>query len=159
MKKETLIVLIILVASLFRLVPHPPNFAPITAMALFSGTMLPKKIYSLLIPIMAMLISDLFIGFYSISIWVYFAFGLVTMFGWFVKDIKWHSAFISSVIFFIVTNLGAWWLGYPHTIVGLTECFILAIPFFGYSLVGDLFWTYAIKLSYSQLEQRLVKIW
>jgi len=74
MRKELILVSFIFMAALLRLVPHLPNFAPVTALALFSGVYFNNRVLGLMVPIIAMLISDYFLGYYSISIWVYISF-------------------------------------------------------------------------------------
>jgi hypothetical protein len=155
-KVDELVILFVIVAVLFRLVPHPPNFTPITSMALFSGVFFKRKYLSILVPLITMAISDMFLGFYPISVWVYIGFILVTILGWITKQVKLHSVLLSSLIFFIVSNFGVWLLGYEHTMNGLVECYILAIPFFGYSLVGDLFWSFTLLKSFITVKN---KIW
>ena len=156
-KKQNLLIAFILIAVCFRLIPHPPNFTPVTSLALFSGIMFQRKWLSILVPIVAMLLSDLVLGFGMISMWVYVAFMLVTITGWVLKQMNVKSILISSMIFFIVSNLGVWVLGYPHTIEGLLMCYTLAIPFFGYSIVGDLCWGLLIKQSYKFVENKVLK--
>ena len=159
MKKiEGLVVLFVIVAVLFRLVPHPPNFTPVTSMALFSGVFFKRKYLSILVPLITMVVSDMFLGFYPISIWVYAGFILVTMLGWITKQIQLHSVLLSSLIFFIVSNFGVWVLGYEHTLNGLVACYILAIPFFGYSLVGDLFWSFTLSKSFTTIKNKITWI-
>jgi hypothetical protein len=149
MKTNLILILFVGAAILFRFIPHPPNFAPITALALFSGVYFSNKILSILLPLLAMLISDMYLGFYPISIWVYISFVLVTIFGILYRRVKISSIFISSLIFFIVSNLGVWVLGYPKTLDGFILCYTLAIPFFGYSLLGDLFFSLVLKHSFN----------
>ncbi len=156
-KKQNLLVAFILIAVWFRLIPHPPNFTPVTSLALFSGLMFQKRWLSILVPLVAMFISDIVLGFGMISLWVYSAFALVTMLGWFLNQMNVKSIFLSSLIFFIVSNFGVWFMEYPHTIEGLTMCYTLAIPFFGYSIIGDLFWGYTIKYSHKLIESRILK--
>ena len=138
-------VLLILFAALSRLIPHPMNFAPITAIALFSGTYLNKK-YAFIIPIIAMLLSDAVIGFHSSMVWVYGSFVIIALIGIWLKSHKRIGYVIgttlaSSIIFFVITNFGVWTSGYyGHTLNGLTECYVMAIPFFRNSVAGDLFY-------------------
>jgi hypothetical protein len=155
MKKEQLLILFVIIAVLFRLVPHPPNFAPITALALFSSTTFRNKIVGTLIPLLVMGISDLYLGFYSISLWVYLSFVIISSFGIFWKEVKTKNVLISSIVFFIVTNFGVWLLGYPKTIDGLILCYTMAIPFFGYSILGDLFFYNLLKYSFNYTESKL----
>ncbi|MBC8101141.1 MAG: hypothetical protein H7Z41_00955, partial [Cytophagales bacterium] len=60
-----MVYLLIVLAALSRLLPHPPNFTPVAAMALFGAAMLPDKRLALLAPLAALLLSDLFLGFYG----------------------------------------------------------------------------------------------
>jgi hypothetical protein len=156
-KKENLLIAFILIAVWFRLIPHPPNFTPITSLALFSGLMFQKRWLSILVPLVAMFISDMVLGFGMISLWVYSAFIMITMLGWFLNHMNVKSIFLSSLVFFIVSNFGVWSMDYPHTIEGLIMCYTLAIPFFGYSIIGDLFWGFVIKYSYKFTESRFLK--
>lgn len=155
-KEEKLLVAFVILAAFIRLIPHPLNFTPVTSLALFSGVMFNRKWMSLTIPLIAMILSDMFLGFYSISFWVYIGFISITIFGWFINKMNINSILFSSLIFFIISNFGVWVLGYPHTIEGLALCYTLAIPFFGYSIIGDLFWGTIIKYSYKFIQNKLV---
>lgn len=135
---------IILIAVILRLLPHPANVAPITAMALFGGVYLNKK-YALVVPILAMMISDIFLGFHNTILFVYLSFLLIGLIGIFIKKIKSAqtiliSSFMSSILFFVITNFGVWLVGnlYPHTAEGLINAYILALPFFRNTIIGDL---------------------
>ena len=152
--REIVILLFIILAAVIRLIPHPPNFAPITAMALFSGLNFQNKKLAYAIPILAMIVSDLFLGFYSISIFVYLSFIAITYIGTTIKKINISNIFLSSLLFFIITNLGVWILGYPMTIEGLLACFTLALPFFGYALAGDLFFSLLFKYGFKSVEKK-----
>jgi hypothetical protein len=130
-------------AALSRFIPHPPNFAPIAAMALFGGVYLDKR-YRLLIPFCAMLISDYFIGFHNTMPFVYGSFVLAALLGVWLRNHKtvgWivGASIASSILFFVVTNFGVWVMGmYPQNLAGLVECYVAAIPFFRNTLLGDL---------------------
>ncbi|MCL5969874.1 MAG: hypothetical protein M1450_00010 [Patescibacteria group bacterium] len=137
---------IIFFAVILRLLPHPANFAPIGALALFGGVYLNKK-YALILPLLVMLISDFFLGFHNTMIFVYGSFILMGLIGiWIrknknIKNIVFASIF-SSILFFIVTNFGVWVMGwYPKTFQGLISAYVLAIPFFRNTIMGDLFYT------------------
>lgn len=157
-QRENLLVFFILIAVWFRLIPHLPNFTPVTALALFSGLMLKRKWLSIVIPLIAMIVSDMILGFSSISIWVYAGIGSISLVSWFLNRINVNSILLSSLIFFIISNFGVWVLDYPHTFEGLVMCYTLAIPFFGYSIVGDLFWGYTFKHSYKFIESKILKV-
>ena len=129
-----------------RLLPHPANFSPIMAIALFSGVYFSKKI-SLIIPLVAMFISDIFIGFYQVNLmaFVYGSFLLCVILGfWLKKHKKWYlilsGSLVGSLTFFLLTNFSVWaftsW--YAKTLSGLSQCFLMALPFFKNTLLGDL---------------------
>ncbi|MBL18636.1 MAG: hypothetical protein CMC82_02235 [Flavobacteriaceae bacterium] len=153
-KKERVLISFIIVAVLVRLFPHPPNFAPITAVALFAGTHFSRKHWAILMPILAMLVTDVFLGFSMISPIVYLAFAGVTTLGFVVKKMHVGSVLLSSLLFFVFTNLGVWFLYYPLTPEGFITCFTLAIPFFGYTVVGDLFFSAALLFGYRYAAKR-----
>lgn len=155
--------LIVTFGVLARLLPHRPNIVPITALCLFAGAYLPKKFAFL--PLLALLISDYFIGFYGISmLYVYGSFAIIAVIGLWLKkhrSVKWvlGSALLSSVLFFIITNFGVWappnnW--YPHTLSGLIQSYTLAIPFFRNSLIGDIGYTILLFGGY-ELVQKLAR--
>ncbi len=154
-RNENFLIGFVLLAVWFRLIPHPPNVAPITALALFSGASFRNKWFSIMFPLIAMVLSDIVLGFSTISLWVYSAFILITMFAWLVKELRWTSILISSLIFFIVSNFGVWVLSYPHTIEGLITCYTMAIPFFGYSILGDMAWSLILFGLYETIKQNV----
>ncbi len=136
--------LIIAIAVVLRLLPHPANFAPIAAMALFGGAYLNKK-YALIVPIAAMFLSDFFLGFHNTIPFVYGSFLLTGVIGlWLRKHKNVHNiifaSLVSSILFFIITNFGVWMVEtmYPKTIAGLIECYSAGIPFFRNTILGDL---------------------
>ena len=137
----------IVVAATLRLVPHPPNFTPIGAMALFSGAYLGKRALAFAAPLGALLLSDLVLGFYHGMATVYFSVALVVMIGMLalnrVSALRVGAAAVaSSVLFFVITNLGMWLFSgfYPRTVAGLEACYVAAIPFFQNTVAGDLFY-------------------
>lgn len=140
--------LFILVGIIFRLLPHPPNFVPIGAIALFSGVYLSKK-RALILPLTTMLISDLLIGLYEpkLMISVYGSFLLYVLLGfWLKKRKKWYTilggSILGGILFFLITNFAVWiftpW--YQKTLMGLIQCYLMALPFFKTTLSGDLFY-------------------
>lgn len=138
---------IITFAVILRLIPHPPNFAPITAMALFGGAYINKK-YALVVPLIAMIISDFFLGFHQVIPFVYGSFLLTGIIGLWLKEHKNLKNVIlailsSSLLFFLITNFGVWliWDFYPKDLSGLIQSYTLAIPFFRNTMLGDLFYT------------------
>ena len=147
--KIILVALVVILAAASRLVEHPYNFTPIIAMSIFAGCYLRNK-WAVFLPILAMLVSDYFIGFYNFQVMaaVYIAVALAFSLGWYLRSRKkWFNvalaALVSSLAFFFITNFAVWaffdW--YPHTWAGLYICFILAVPFFRNTLIGNLFYT------------------
>ena len=137
----------ILLAAALRLVPHPPNFAPIGAMALFSGAYLGRRALAFVAPLGALLLSDLVLGFYHGQATVYFSVALIVMIGMVALTRRsviriGAAAIASSVLFFLITNLGMWLFSgfYPRTWSGLEACYVAAIPFFQNTIAGDLFY-------------------
>ena len=118
MKKEIFPIGLILILALSRLIPHPPNFTPIIAVAIMSGYFFKNIKLSFFVLLIAMLISDLFIGFYENIIFVYVALLLITfVFYKIANKINFKNlfiySFVSALIFFITSNFGVWILGSP----------------------------------------------
>lgn len=136
---------LIVLAALSRLLPHPPNFTPLAGMALFGAAMLPNKRAALLVPLAALLLSDFFLGFYGWAgmVSVYSATLCVGILGAVLLRKQKATmgriataAVSGSVLFFLITNIVCWWTGYPHTFAGLSLCFTLALPFFRNEVMG-----------------------
>ncbi|HKJ81686.1 MAG TPA: DUF6580 family putative transport protein [Ignavibacteriaceae bacterium] len=138
--------LMILAAAFTRLIPHYPNFTAVGAMALFGGAYFSKKYLAFIVPLAAMLISDLFLGFYS-GMWVvYLSFLLIVVIGMQIGQAKKPGRVLlasvtASVSFFLITNFALFPpnIIYPQNLIGIVESYIAAIPFFSYTLLGDLF--------------------
>ena len=134
-------------AAALRLVPHPPIFSPIDAMALFSGAYLGRRLLALAAPLAALLLSDLVLGFYPGMLFQYAAVVLIAVLGsialarvGLVRVIG--ASLAASLLFFTVSNFGVWLAGgiYPHTLAALGACYAAAIPFFQNTVAGDLFY-------------------
>ncbi|MDX1765368.1 MAG: DUF6580 family putative transport protein [Candidatus Saccharimonadales bacterium] len=131
-----------------RLLPHPPNFAPITALALFGGALIPGRA-GLWLPLAAMVVSDFFIGFHGLILFTWGAFFLIALFSksQLSKNLNLTNlggtTVAASVFFFLATNFGVWLQGflYPRTFEGLADAYMMALPFFRNTLLGDLFFT------------------
>jgi len=156
---------LIFLGAILRLLPHPPNFAPIAAMALFGGANFSGAL-ALIFPILALLISDYFIGFYQFSLmsFVYLGFIISVFLGFWLKNHKkWYKIFggslFSSILFFILTNFAVWaftnW--YPKDLQGFIQCYLMAIPFFKNTLLGDLFYVALFFGIYQLAEVFIVK--
>jgi len=139
--------LLILLAAASRLVPHPTNFSPIAALGLFAGAYIGLRRYWL-VPLAALLLSDLVIGFYhpvEMS-FVYIGFATSAIIGRFLLLQKRNvirigaTTLVSATVFFLLSNFGVWLTGlhYPLTSEGLLQCYAMAIPFFDNTVLGDL---------------------
>jgi hypothetical protein len=154
----------IFIAALGRVVSHPPNFAPMTALALFGGAYLSRRWVAFLVPLAAMLVGDSCLelaarwahlygtanwlagshGFYA-SMWTtYLAFVLVVAIGCWLGSRAGVvrialATFASSLTFFIVTNFAVWAMEniYPRTMGGLMNCYFVALPFFANTVASD----------------------
>ena len=148
---QKIVLLIIIFGIICRLIPHPPNFSPVTAIALFGGLNFSDKRIAFSIPLVVLFLSDLIIGISMINLFVYTGFLAIVFLGTKIKSIKFGNIILSSFIFFLISNFGVWIIGYPKNIEGLILCYTMAIPFFGYSIAGDLFFGYLFKFSFSKI--------
>lgn len=163
----------ILAAALTRLLPHPPNFAPVEAMALFGGAYFAARHWALAVPLAAMLVSDLALGallggiyldyFFSVDhALVYASIAAITMLGFGLRGrvdgprLLGYSL-AGSVLFFLVTNLGAWLASplYPATPAGLLAAYVAGIPFFRWTVLGTLFYAALLFGGFALLRRRL----
>ena len=156
-KRQLVIILFIAIAAIFRLLPHLPNATPITAMALFSGVYFTNKKFAFIVPLIAMFLSDLFLGVSTITLFVYGAFILVSYIGIRSNKINIKTILLSSISFFVITNFGVWILGYPKTLAGLMECYTLAIPFFRNALIGDFFFAGIMYFAFEFVSKKYLR--
>jgi hypothetical protein len=162
---------ITVLAALLRLVPHPPNFSPIGAVALFGGARLAGW-QAYVVPLFVMLITDpirsLVEGHYPAYSWttfvVYGCFLINVLLG---RVLLQHSssiwrigsvAALGSVQFYLFTNLPSWWGDpmYGHSVTGFLACYVAALPFFGRTLLGDLFYSGLLFSAYAMLSRRRI---
>ncbi len=146
------ILLIISFGILSRTVIHTPNFTPVLSLALFGGMYL-KGRQGIWVPLVLMGISDIFIGFHDSMVYTWGSILIISLIGILLKGHKnWvnvaSASLISSVIFFLVSNFGAYLSLYPHTLAGLQECYIAAIPFYRSTLVSTLAYSLVLFASY-----------
>lgn len=157
--QQYIAILLIVLAICARILPHPANIAPISAIALFSGLYLSRRL-ALTLPIIGLVISDFIIGFYDtrIMIAVYASILITAGIGILLQQKKRPTyllagTLLGSIIFFIITNAAVWLFGtmYPHTIHGLMTSYTMAIPFFRNSVLGDLMFSTILIGSYELL--------
>jgi hypothetical protein len=135
---------ILALAAALRIAPHPWNFTPVGAMALFSGAVIKDRRLALAVPLVALFAGDIFIGFHKLIPIVYASFLLSVAIGFWLRDrrtvARISAATLAGAIqFFLITNFAFWQLGafYPHTRAGLVACFVAGGPFFWNTLAGD----------------------
>lgn len=152
---------IILFLAFSRLIPHPPNFTPVGAIALLAGAFSKDIRLALLIPFIAMLFSDAVIGFHSSMFFVYAAVALIVIGShYWLKKLSFLSlsvaAFISALVFFTITNFGAWLSHdmYAHTLSGLSQAYIAGIPFFKNTLLSNILFTVVGVYASQQLTRK-----
>jgi hypothetical protein len=125
---------LILIGILLRFVPHTANFTPVAAIALFAGVYLNKR-QALIVPLLLMVVSDIFLGMHNVAVFTWGSFVLVTMIGFWAKNHKTFkgivsASVVSSFLFYLITNFGVWAMGwYPQDAKGLLDCYILGLPF------------------------------
>lgn len=146
-----LIFALILLAAALRLAPHPWNFTPVGAIAIFAGATVRDRRLAFLFPLLIMLASDAILGFNKLTPLVYASFLLSVLIGRLFNQKRnalriGGATFLGALQFFLVTNFGAWAFlhSYPRTGAGLAACYIAGIPFFWNTLAGDA--TYATLL-------------
>jgi hypothetical protein len=146
--RAALIVGIVLAAAMLRILPHPMNFAPIGALALFSGAYFSSKRAAVALPLLSLVAGDAFTGFHRLILWVYASFLFSVLIGFWLRRKKsfFRSAgatLAGAVQFFVVTNFAVWAASignYPKTWSGLAECYLAGAPLFWNTLAGDAFY-------------------
>jgi hypothetical protein len=146
--RTLLIVAMILMAAILRAVPHPWNFAPIGAMALFSGATFRNRVVAFIFPLLAMLAGDFFIGFHILIPVVYASFLISVGIGLWLREHRTMARLGGAVLFgamqfFLITNFGVWLFSntYPKNAAGLLACYVAGLPFVWNTLAGDCFFS------------------
>jgi hypothetical protein len=150
-----------------RFVPHPPNVTPVIAIAVIAVASFPTRLLQFGFPLLIMLVSDAVIGFHSLMPVVYGSIVLAGMSGFVLRkrlsfSTVLGSGLIASIVFFLVSNLGVWFMGsmYPHTFSGLLMCYTASIPFFHntvLSTVGVMMGVYGIRFLIARLLEKGIK--
>ena len=160
-RKEIFSIGIVLLLAFSRLIPHPPNFNPIVAVAIMSGYFFRNINWSFIVLLISMLIVDTFIGFYKHMFFTYLSLFLITFIFFKISyKINLKSLFIfgflGSLIFYLVSNFGVWASGvispitnlpYEKNLNGLISCYILAIPFFKNTVLSTVIFSYGAFLT------------
>lgn len=142
--RTLLILSMILLCAVLRILPHPRNFTPVGATALFSGAMLRDKRLAFAFPLIALFAGDLFVGFHKLMPVVYASFLLSAVIGLWLKNNRTvariaGATLLGAIQFFLVTNFAVWAMlgSYPKTASGLISCYVAGIPLFWNTLGGD----------------------
>lgn len=167
-----ILILMIVAAALSRLLPHPFNFTPIGAMALFGAAYFSDKRLAFIVPFLAMWLSDLWLnnvtypsanGFqWTGNAWVYGSFALIALLGFgLLRRVKvaavLGTSLLASILFFLITNFSVWLgsTGYPQNMTGLLACYGAGIPFFWNTIAGDLFYCAVLFGGFEWAQNRL----
>jgi len=164
---------LIVVAALTRVLPHPPNFSPVAALALFGGAYFLNRRWAVLVPVLALAISDLVLArihgglyatwFSSTGVWlVYGATAAIAMMGFGLRGRVGGASVLgyslgASVFFFLVTNAGAWLVDpvYPKTAAGLAMAYTAGLPFFQWTVLGTLAYAAALFGGFELLRRQV----
>ncbi len=158
------IALLIFLGVLSRLVPHPANVTAVGGLAIFSGARLETK-KAVVVTMGTMLLSDIVLGFHSVMWATYGSLLLAVLLGKLVQNkrsIGWivGATLTSSILFYLITNFAVWFIPgsmYPKTLNGLVESYVMALPFFRNSVIGDLgysimfFSAYELVMKYKRI--------
>ena len=164
---------LIVVAALTRLLPHPPNFSSVEAIALFGGAYFASKQWATIVPLLAMLVADLALGALhgadyasylgGASFWsVYACIAISVVLGFGLRgrvsgERVIGYALAASVLFFVVTNFTAWLSDpmYPKTAAGLAAAYVAGIPFLRWTVFGTLFYSALLFGGFALLRRRV----
>lgn len=156
-----LVIGLLILGIMSRVVIHVPNFTPVLALALFGGVYLSTR-RALVMPVLLMVISDLLIGLHDTILFTWSSIILVSILGMYLRSRKTSlnialGALTSAVLFFVITNLGAWIAMYPKSLLGLQECFWAAVPFFRSTLISTLVYSAVLFGGYELLASWIQK--
>lgn len=139
------IVTLLIIGVLFRWIPHPPNFSPILSILLYSSIHDKDNRYlSFVLPLSILVVSDFVLGFYSIQLWVYLSYTVISVLNLNTTSLSPSKVLMSSLVFFLISNFGVFYLSSIHTFENLLLTYLLSIPFFVNSIIGDFFFSYTL---------------
>jgi uncharacterized protein DUF6580 len=150
--RAALVAGIVVAAAALRILPHPMNFAPIGAIALFGGAYFSSKRAAIAVPLLSIVAGDVFTGFHALILWVYASFLVSVLIGFWLGRKRSASRIGAATLagamqFFVITNFAVWVSSigsYPKTWSGLAACYLAGAPLFWNTLAGDAF--YAVLL-------------
>jgi len=157
-----LAICLLVLGILSRFVVHAWNFTPVIALALFGGVYLKNKKLAILLPLALLAVTDFILGFHQMMFFTWGSIVLIAAMGLWVQKNKslktvLGGGLVSAVLFYVVTNFGVWLVSgmYPLTLAGLSECFVLAIPFFRSTLLGTLVYGLIFFGAYEAIAARI----
>lgn len=160
--RSLVILAMIVAAAALRIAPHPWNFTPVGAMALFSGAVVRDRRLAFLFPLLALFAGDIFIGFHKLMPVVYASFVVNVAIGRFLQNNRTvarigGATFVAALQFFLVTNFGVWAMlkSFQHTAAGLLACYTAGLAFFWNTLAGDALYS-ALLFGGFALAERLI---
>jgi len=132
-----------------RFIPHPPNFTSLLALSFYVPAILGIRFLPALV--VSFFITDLIIGFHGVTLFTWGSIVIIGLFSrFFVSKIYKYrilGALGGALIFYLITNFGVWLTGsYGFTFSGIFNCYILAIPFFGNTLISTLIYAIVIEI-------------
>ncbi|HJZ64952.1 MAG TPA: DUF6580 family putative transport protein [Candidatus Acidoferrum sp.] len=160
--KTAIAAILVLLAAVLRILPHPWNLTPIGAMALFSGSVFKERWLRFMFPLLALLAGDAVVGFHKLMFVVYLCFVINVAIGIRLgenrKPLRIAGAtLLGAVQFFLITNFAVWtvFTTYPKTVTGLIACYVAAVPFFWNTLTGDALYAALLFGGYALAERFL----
>lgn len=159
--RNLLLVALIALAAIARVLPHPWNFAPVGAIALFGGATFSSRRAAFLVPLLSLFIGDIFIGFHVLMPVVYASFLVSVLIGFWLRRRSSvpriaAATLAGAVQFFAITNFASWvaFTTFPKTAAGLLACYVAGIPYFWNTLAGDVFYATLLFGSLAIAEQQ-----
>ena len=154
---------IIILLATARLLPHPPNFTPILGMAVFSGAIISRRLIAYLIPLAAMLLSDLYLGLHSSIPIIYFSLAVCVLIGTFIEPrVSILNSFLGIslgvLVFFLITNFMVWYGSgmYEYSISGLMTCYFMGLPFVQNTFISSILYGMGAFLIYDIINKRMI---
>ena len=154
---------IIILLATARLLPHPPNFTPILGMAVFSGAIISRRLIAYLIPLAAMLLSDLYLGLHSSIPIIYFSLAVCVLIGTFIEPrVSILNSFLGIslgvLVFFLITNFMVWYGSgmYEFSISGLMTCYFMGLPFVQNTFISSILYGMGAFLIYDIINKRMI---
>lgn len=164
MPRAILATLLIVLGVVCRVAPHPWNFAPVGAIALFGGATFASRRAAILVPLIAMFLGDLIIGLHSLMPVIYATYVLIAVIGMALRERRNAPLFVAggatlgAIVFFGISNFADWLAFYPHTWAGFAACYVNAIPYFDRTLFSDLLFSALFFGIYAIAERRMPAI-